>query len=277
MGECSVTVRKVGGYIGAEIGNVDISKDLSDLEIETIRNALAQHGVIFFRNQDLSGERQSAFGSRFRLADKEDGTESVDFSLESKVIMIEKEEQQLKNVGGGWHADQTFNRVPPWGSILAAKVIPSAGGDTVFSSLGAAYDDLSDGLKAQLDGMRAVHNNERVITSMMKLPQYEGQTLKVVKANHPAVIRHPISGRKILFVNRGYTTNFEGWTEEESAPLLQYLFQKSERPEYQVRLHWEKGTVAFWDNLQVLHYAVNDYHGERRSMQRISVAGVPLE
>ena len=125
--------------------------------------------------------------------------------------------------------------------------------------------------------MRAERNNERVITSMSLLPQYANTNVKVVRATHPAVIRHPITGRKSLFVNRGYTTHFEGWTQEESAPLLQYLFQRREKPEYQVRLKWRPGTVAFWDNLQLLHYAVNDYHGQRRIMQRISVAGIPLD
>jgi taurine dioxygenase len=277
MGECAITVKKASGFIGAEIGNVDISRDLTAEEIATIRQALAVHGVIFFRDQDLSAERQREFGRRFSLASDEDAAKMGDPFIDPKITMVEKEEKQLKNVGGGWHADQTFNRVPPWGSILAAKVLPSAGGDTVFASLAAAYDDLSEGLKAQLETMRAEHNNERVMTSMMKLPQYSNVKLEVVKATHPAVIRHPITGRKSLFVNRGYTTHFEGWTVEESAPLLQYLFHHCERPEYQVRLTWKPGSVAFWDNLQVLHYAVNDYHGERRSMQRISVAGVPLE
>jgi len=278
MGETGITVTRVSGRIGAEIGNVDISQELSDAEIAVIRQALADHGVIFFRDQDLSEERQRAFGRRFKLAKPGEGASGDDDPFDDpKITMIEKEEKQLKNVGGGWHADQTFNRVPPWGSILAAKVIPAFGGDTAFSSLAAMFEDLSPGLQAQLETMRAEHNNERVITSMMLLPQYEGVKLEVVKATQPVVIRHPITGRKSLFVNRGYTTHFEGWTQEESAPLLQYLFARSERPEYQVRLTWKPGTVAFWDNLQVLHYAVNDYHGQRRIMQRISVAGIPLD
>jgi taurine dioxygenase len=277
MSKSDITVTKVNGFIGAEIGNVDISKELSDADIATIRQALAENGVIFFRDQDLSAERQLAFGDRFRLSTKEESIRRGDPFADPNITMIEKEEKQLKNVGGGWHADQTFNRVPPWGSILAAKVLPSAGGDTAYSSLAAAYDDLSDGLKAQLETMRAEHNNERIITAMSKLPQYANIDLKVVKATHPVVIRHPITGRKSLFVNRGYTTHFVGWTPEESAPLLQYLFAWSERPEYQIRLKWAPGTVGFWDNLQVLHYAINDYHGERRIMQRVAIAGAPLE
>jgi taurine dioxygenase len=271
MSSDDITVTKVNGLIGAEIGNVDISQDLDDRIIEQIKMALAENGVIFFRDQDLSAERQRAFGGRFSL----DGNQKS--ISDAQITMIEKEEQQLKNVGGGWHADQTFNPVPSWGSILAAKVLPSAGGDTAFATLGAAYDDLSEGLKEQLETMRAEHDNERVITDMAKLPQYANVKLKVVKATHPVVIRHPITGRKSLFVNRGYTTHFEGWTVEESTPLLQYLFQRCERPEYQVRLKWRPGTVAFWDNLHVLHYAVNDYHGQRRVMQRISVPGIPLD
>jgi taurine dioxygenase len=267
-----IAVTRINGFIGAEIGNVDISQDLDQRIIDQITAALAENGVIFFRDQDLDADRQREFGRRFVLP----GMENAPIT-DAQITMIEKEEQQFKNVGGGWHADQTFNPIPSWGSVLAAKILPSAGGDTVFASLVAAYDDLSEGLKKQLETMRAEHNNERVITSMSLLPQYANASLEVVKATHPVVIRHPITGRKVLFVNRGYTTHFEGWTKEESAPLLQFLFQHCERPEYQVRLKWRPGTVAFWDNLQVLHYAVNDYHGQRRVMQRISVAGAPLD
>ncbi len=268
-----ITVQKINGFIGAEIGNVDISIDLSESVIRQITTALVENGVVFFRDQDLSADRQREFGRRFSLTgDRGSVTASA-----PQITMVEKEEQQLKNVGGGWHADQTFNPVPSWGSILAAKVLPSAGGDTAFASLAAAYNDLSPGLKAQLETMRAEHNNERVINAMMLLPQYANANPQVVKASHPAVIRHPITGRKSLFLNRGYTTHFEGWTKEESAPLLGYLFHHCERPEYQVRLKWRRGTVAFWDNLQVLHYAVNDYHGQRRVMQRISVPGIALD
>lgn len=268
-----ITVTRINGLIGAEIGNVDIASDLDDRVIAQITGAVAKYGVIFFRDQDLSPERQLAFGNRFSLT----GRPNENPLALSQIMMIEKEEQQLKNVGGGWHADQTFNPIPSWGSILAAKVLPSAGGDTTYATLAGAYDDLSPGLQAQLETMRAVHDNSRVIASMLQLPQYANAKPKVVRATHPAVIRHPLTGRKSLFVNRGYTTHFEGWTIEESAPLLQYLFQRCERPEYQVRLKWRPGTVAFWDNLQVLHYAVNDYHGERRVMQRTSVAGVALD
>lgn len=272
MSSASLTVTRVNGLIGAEIGNVDLAADLDQAVIDQITTALVENGVIFFRDQDLSAEQQIEFGRRFSLPGAEPSTISA-----AQITLVEKEEQQLKNVGGGWHADQTFNPIPSWGSILAAKVLPSAGGDTTFASLAAAYDDLSPGLRAQLEAMRAEHNNERVITSMSQLPQYADVELKVVKATHPAVIRHPITQRKSLFVNRGYTTHFEGWTKEESAPLLEYLFRHCERPEYQVRLKWRPGTVAFWDNLQVLHYAVNDYHGECRVMQRISVPGAALD
>ena len=268
-----ITVKPVNGLIGADISNIDISCDLDDDAIALIADAVAKHGVVFFRGQgDLTPERQLAFGNRFSLTG---GPNENPMTL-SQITMIEKEEQQLKNVGGGWHADQTFNPIPTWGSILTAKVMPSAGGDTAFSTLAAAYDDLSPGLQAQLETMRAVHDNTRVITNMSKLPQYANASIKTTRATHPAVIRHPLTGRKSLFVNRGYTTQFEDWSIEDSAPLLQHLFQHCERPEYQIRLKWQVGTVAFWDNLQVLHYAVNDYHGERRLMQRTSVAGMPL-
>jgi taurine dioxygenase len=273
MQASDITVVRINGLIGAEIGNVDISNDLSDRVIAQITDAVARYGVIYFRNQDVSAERQLAFSNRFSLT----GLPNENPISPSQITIIEKEERQLKNVGGGWHADQTFNPVPSWGSILAAKVLPVAGGDTVFATLAAAYDDLSPALRTQLETMRAMHDNTRVINNMSQLPQYANANLEVVRATHPVVIRHPLTGRKSLFVNRGYTTHFEGWTIEESTPLLQYLFHHCERPEYQFRLKWQPGTVAFWDNLQVLHYAVNDYHGERRAMQRTSVAGVALD
>jgi len=268
-----ITVTRVNGLIGAEIGNIDIAGELDESAIALITDAVAKHGIVYFRGQDLSPEAQLAFNNRFSLT----GRPNENPMTLAQITMIEKEEQQLKNVGGGWHADQTFNSVPSWGSILAAKVLPSAGGNTSFATLAGAYDDLSPGLQQQLETMRAVHDNTRVITSMSQLPQYANVNIEVVRAAHPAVIRHPLTGRKSLFLNRGYTTHFEGWTVEESAPLLQYLFHRCERPEYQFHLKWQPGTVAFWDNLQVLHYAVNDYHGERRVMQRTSVAGVPLD
>ena len=161
------------------------------------------------------------------------------------------------------------------GSLLHIHQTPEIGfgGDTLFANMHLAYEMLSEPMKAFLDGLTAVHDGA--------IPWVQGYGYKPNQEfpvnEHPVVIRHPLTGRKSLFVNRGYTTHFEGWTVEESLPLLQYLFHRCERPEYQFHLKWQPGTVAFWDNLQVLHYAVNDYHGQRRVMQRTSVAGVALD
>jgi taurine dioxygenase len=269
----AIEVKPVNGYIGAEVGNIDLAESLSDQALLDLRNALAQHGVIFFRDQSLTPEQHDAFARRFGTPTDINFVKTVEGH--ANMSIVSKEEDQLKNIGGGWHADQTYYEKPPFGAVLVARELPAVGGDTLFSSMAAAYDALSEGLRGTLDGLRAVHSNEKLIALGNKsrlnvagaTPQY---------ATHPVVIRHPVTGRKSLFVNRAYTLRFEGWSDEDSAPLLDYLYRHGQQPEFQVRFQWEPGSVAFWDNIQVWHYAANDYQGRRRVMHRVAVQGDAL-
>jgi taurine dioxygenase len=266
-----IEVKPVNGYIGAEISNIDLAEPLTEATLGEVRRALADHGVIFFRDQSLTPDQHDAFARRFGTPTDINFVKTVDGYANMSVVS--KEEDELKNIGGGWHADQTYYEKPPFGAVLVARELPEFGGDTLFSSMAAAYDALSEGMRATLDGLRAVHSNEKLMRTATRLntagatPQY---------ASHPVVIRHPVTGRKSLFVNRAYTLRFEGWTDEDSAPLLDYLFIHGQRPEFQIRFQWTAGSVAFWDNIQVWHYAANDYQGQRRIMHRVAVQGDSL-
>jgi len=183
-----------------------------------------------------------------------------------------------KNIGGGWHTDHSYDQIPAMGSLLYALQTPPTGGDTLFASMYAAYDALSDGLKQTLAGLRAVHSSRHVFGA--KKPgledRFHNPDLATQDAVHPVVITHPDSGRKALYVNPGFTLRFDGWTDEESRPLLSYLYEHAVRPEFVYRFAWQPGSLAFWDNRATWHYAVNDYHGERRLMHRITVEGSAL-
>lgn len=273
MRNSSIEIRPINGFIGAEIDNIDLAEPLSESTLEEVRQALARHGVIFFRDQSLTPEQHDAFARRFGKPTDINFVKTVDGY--ANMSIVSKEEDDLKNIGSGWHADQTYYEKPPLGAVLVARELPSFGGDTLFSSMAAAYDALSEGMKATLDGLSAIHSNEKLIArGAASRLNTAGATPSY--ATHPVVIRHPVTGRKSLFVNRAYTLRFEGWTDAESAPLLDYLFMHGQQPEFQVRFHWTPGSVAFWDNIQVWHYAANDYQGQRRIMHRVAVHGDTL-
>jgi taurine dioxygenase len=260
-------VHRIGGLIGAEIRGLDLTRDYPDETYAAIRQAWAEHGVIFFRDQFLSPEQREGFARRF-----------ADIRVMQE---LRKEPDQRKNVGESWHVDMTCFEEPPVGTMLFAQECPERGGDTMFASLAAAWDELSEGLKRTLIGMRAVHANVRKLgmgyehTSPPEPSVSEYDAAEGVL--HPVVTRHPETGRLILYVNPEYTTKFEGWTRRESLGLLRYLFDHGGKAEYVTRFTWQPGSIAFWDNRQVWHMAVNDYHGMRRVMNRILLAGTRPE
>lgn len=185
------------------------------------------------------------------------------------------------NIGGGWHTDHSYDEEPALGSILVARNLPDSGGDTRFANLASAYDALSDGLKATLESIRAIHSNRHIYGEdgyyrKTDLAQTLGGMDRVGDATHPAVIRHPESGRKILYVNPGHTIGFEGWTRKESFALLDYLYAHVDQPEFTCQFNWLPGSVAFWDNRATWHFANNDYQGQERLMHRITLAGSAL-
>ena len=280
MTNASIAVRPVSTAVGAEILGLDLADTLPDATVDAIRNALFQHGVVFFRDQKLTPEQHVAFAERFGVINVNRFFKTVDGH--PMIAEVRKEPDQVGNIGGGWHTDHSYDQAPAMGSILYAREVPETGGDTLFSSMYAAYDALSDGLKQTLEGLQALHSSRHVfgVEAYAGRGDLKGRYLNPEAATqdavHPVVVRHPGSGRKALYVNSAFTVRFVGWTDEESRPLLQHLYQHAARPEFTYRFQWREGSLAFWDNRCTWHYALNDYHGHRRLMHRITVEGVAL-
>ncbi|MBM3573672.1 MAG: taurine dioxygenase, partial [Alphaproteobacteria bacterium] len=194
-----------------------------------------------------------------------------------EVIEVVKLEREKVNFGGIWHSDTTYLEQPPLGSMLYALQVPPAGGDTIFANMFSAYEALSDGLKRMLGQLRAINSSGKADVSRTREDRIAARpgdkAREVFESCHPVVRTHPESGRKVLFVNIAHTARFEGMTEAESAPLLNYLFQHQTRPEFTCQFRWRPGSFAFWDNRACQHNPINDYHGHRRRMLRITLAG----
>jgi taurine dioxygenase len=277
----TIEVRPIAGALGAEIHGVDLAQDISDTQFAQIRQVFCEHGVIFFRDQELTPEQHIAFAKRWGEININRFFKAVDNY--PMIAEVRKEPEQKTNIGGGWHTDHSYDLAPALGSLLYAREVPPAGGDTLFASMYLAYEALSDGLKKTLAGLNAVHSSRHVFGEAARARRgadMQGRIgnpeLAMQDAVHPVVIRHPDSGRKALYVNPGFTLRFEGWTDEESKPLLDYLYAQAVRPELTCRFQWQPGSLALWDNRATWHYALNDYQGHRRLMHRITVEGVPL-
>jgi len=274
-------IQPVSDSLGAKVSGVDLSRPLDEATLKDLRRAHAQHGVLFFRDQALSSEDHVRFAESWGEININRFFTPVDGH--PKVAEVRKEPEQKINIGGGWHTDHSYDQIPALGSILLALEVPETGGDTLFAGMYAAWEALSDGLKETLSGMNAVHSSRHVfgdgaITKQFaeldeRLGNAEAATQDAV---HPVAITHPQSGRKALYVNPGFTLRFEGWSGEESAPLLKYLYRHATKPEFTYRFRWKSGSIAFWDNRSTWHYALNDYPGRRRLMHRITLEGEAL-
>jgi taurine dioxygenase len=272
----SIQMRPVGGAVGTEITGLDLSAPLAAEARDAVRRTLADRGVVFFRDQTLTPEQHIGLARQFgdinvnRFFAHADGY--------PEIALVVKEPHQTKNIGGGWHTDHSYDQIPALGSMLYAREVPPSGGDTLFASMYAAYDALSEGLKQTLGHLRAVHSSRHVFGVVREEMQdrFRNPEAATQDAVHPVVITHPESGRKALYVNPGFTLRFAGWTDEESRPLLDYLYRHAAKPEFGCRFAWQNGSIAFWDNRATWHYAVNDYQGERRLMHRITIEGCEL-
>jgi taurine dioxygenase len=268
-----IEVRRIAGALGAEVRGVNAAGPLGDEVIAEVRQALLDHLVIFLRGQQLAPPQLLAFASRFgRPLEYPQLKGLPECPLVTPVIKLEHERQ---NFGGVWHSDTTYLERPPMGSLLYAVETPPFGGDTLFASQYAAYEALSDGMKATLAKLDGVSSSTKAEVSRTREDRLRdaGAELKALIAVHPVVRTHPETGRKALYVNLGHTAKFEGWSEVESAALLDYLFRHQVRPEFTCRFHWDPGSLAFWDNRCVQHNPVNDYHGHRRVMHRVTLEG----
>jgi taurine dioxygenase len=259
--------------IGAEISGVDISSPLSEDIVTRLRQALLEHLVIFFRDQRLDPQQLLAFARQFgEPMAYPQLTGLPGYPLVTPVI---KHEHETRNFGGVWHSDTAYLERPPMGSVLYALETPPTGGDTLFANQYLAYETLPADIRNKVDALVGINSSAKAEASRTREDRQRdaGDQLKVLVARHPVVRTHPETGRKSLYVNIGHTTHFEGWTESESADLLAMLFDHQIRPEFICRFHWQPGSLAFWDNRCTLHYPLNDYHGYRRVMHRITLAG----
>ena len=272
-------LRAVSPAVGAEVWDVSLGR-LSNSEMVDLRAAFAAHGVLVFRDQDLSPEDHLRFARQWGEIVINPFLQPLDGYPE--IAELRKEPDQQRNIGATWHTDTSYQQAPALGSILAAREVPPVGGDTLFAGMAAAYEALSDGLKQTLRTLRAIHSSVESFGAEFEEDQQSGEARFINPQNathtvsHPLVIAHPESGRSCLYANPDFTTRIDGWTKEESASLLDMLYAHATRPEFTCRLRWEAGSVAFWDNRATLHCALNDYQGHRRVMHRITLAGQAL-
>ena len=271
--------------VGVEILGVDL-KNLTAPEEAEIRAAFANQGVIFFRNQTLSEDDHIAFAEKF-------GEININRFFAAhpdhpQIAMVAKDVEDKDNIGGGWHTDHSYDVEPALGSVLVARELPDSGGDTRFASMYIAYETLPDELKQQIEGRRAIHSVQHIFGT--KEDSYyqqsdAGQETRIGNAStadtlkdvtHPIVITHPLSGKKALYVNPAFTVGIEGMSGDDGKALLNELYAHAMSNGNVTQFKWEPGSIAFWDNRSTWHWALNDYHGQRRVMHRITIEGCPL-
>jgi taurine dioxygenase len=271
----SLDIRPIAGALGAEIHGVDLDGPLDDGVVAAIRRALLDHLVIFFRDQELPPERFLAFARRFGEPMEYPLVKGIDGYPD--IIRVAKLEHETVNFGGIWHSDTTYLETPPMGTLLVAREVPPFGGDTLFANMYLAYETLSEGMKPLLEGLKGVSSSVKADASKTREDRIKSdatsQSRQEFLAVHPVLRTHPETRRKALYVNIAHTVRFDSLTEAESAPILSYLFQHQTRPEFTCRFAWRKGSLAFWDNRAIQHNPVNDYHGYRRVMHRITLKG----
>jgi taurine dioxygenase len=252
---------------------------LTDAQFTSIRDAFHDHGVLFFRDQNLSPEDHIEFAKRW-------GEININrfftpLAGYPQIAEVRKEAEQTLNIGGDWHTDHSYDLEPALGSILCARELPATGGDTLFASMGAAFDAFSADFQKLLETLTALHSSRHVFGNESSHADAAGERLGNAElatqdVHHPVVIRHPATHRKCLYVNPGFTRSIDGWGTQESEYLLNYLYAHAAQPRFSTRFQWTSGSVAMWDNRSTWHCAINDYQGQRRYMHRITIAGVAL-
>jgi taurine dioxygenase len=277
MRNVCIEVKQISGAGGAEISGVDVSQDLDDETIAAIRAALCEHTVLFFRDQTLSVEQHKRFARCFGGLFVHPNFNGL--TADPEVVVVRREAGDTSFIGESWHTDTTMCAEPPMGAILYGIDVPPYGGDTLFANQIAAYDALSDGMKKLLDGLNAVHSDiyqagpQAGKNKGRSNRQRDDDAWQETRSVHPVVRTHPETGRKMLFVNAGYTIGFDGMSESESRPLLQHLLEYGHQPEFTFRFRWQKGSIAFWDNRSTKHLAIGDTGPFRREMRRLQIRG----
>jgi taurine dioxygenase len=270
-----MSTARIGANLGAEISGIDLSRPVDQAAFEAIDAALVEHEVVVFRDQQITAEQQKAFGRQWgELSVHPFAPADADVP---ELIVFDNDEKNPPWGTDMWHSDETFRAEPPMGTMLRALIVPEIGGDTVYASMSAAWEGLSDRMRQFLSGLEAVHDFKPFRQLFGDDPadraRLRGYEDRYPPVTHPVVRQHPGSGRKVLFVNPQFTVAIKGMDERESRSLLDLLFHQAEIPEYQYRHHWAPHTMVFWDNRSVQHYAIHDYWPQRRKLERVTIRG----
>ncbi len=266
-------IHPVTPVIGAEISGIHLGARLSEGVQDAIYQALLEHLVLFFRDQSLTPEAHLDFAAGFGEIDAPHPL-YAHVPGHERIVQLANDAKNPPDTDG-WHTDLTFRPEPPFASILLAREVPESGGDTLWANMYAAYEALPAGVKADLEGLTGVHDMGDFRNDFTR-GETSGERLTAAMqrfgcAIHPVVQRHPVTGRRFLYVNEGFTVHLVGLTARESRRLLAYLFDHIQRPEYQVRFRWRAGSLAMWDNRCTQHYAVADYLPAYRCMNRVTL------
>lgn len=271
----TLSIRQTTPALGAEVTGIDLASPLTDLEKNSVRSAFSSHKVLFFRDQQLTPACLTRFAGLFGEVGAYPFAQPL--AGHPEVIAIIKEPDQTSVFGGIWHTDSTYLEKPSLGSILYAVAVPSVGGDTLFSNLEIAYERLAPETQRQLASLQAIHSSAKNQAALRKdhldSGSMKGNTKSVKESCHPVLRTHPVTGKISLYISPAHTIRFKGQSIEQSAPLLDHLFTHVLNDDFKCRFRWTKGTMAIWDNRCCLHYPVNDYHGQRREMHRVTIEG----
>jgi len=269
--EKQIIIEPVTPCLGAEVKNFKISQPMNQTRYGQVFDALMAHQVLFFRDQEMTLDQHKDFARQFGELHIHPGIPGPEGHPE--VIAIHADKNSTRIAGEDWHSDVSCDDEPPMGSVLHMHIVPETGGDTLFSNMYAAYEALSEPLRTMLDSLTALHSGEMAYRGRYQHRGVDDAGISYPDNDHPVVRTHPVTKRKCLFVNRIFTARINGVTQAESDALLQFLFRHVEKPEFQVRFRWRPGSVAFWDNRAVQHYAIWDYFPETRSGCRVTIAG----
>jgi taurine dioxygenase len=269
-----VKITRLPGALGAVVEGIDLAQTPGKAVIADLRHAWLEHLVLVFHDQPLPPAQFLAFAKLFGEVVEYPFLKGLDdFPL---IVPVVKLEHETVNFGGLWHTDTTYQLRPPSATMLIAREVPPAGGDTLFANQYLAYEALPEPLQAELEELRSISSSAKADTTKTREDRIRERGKPAAEeyhADHPVVRTHPETGRKSLFINPAHTSRFVGQTVEESAPLLDFLFEHQVQPDFLARVQWRPGTLAIWDNRCTLHNPLNDYHGHRRVMHRVTLAG----
>ncbi|MEM7212903.1 MAG: TauD/TfdA family dioxygenase [Pseudomonadota bacterium] len=275
MTQTGIEVRQLAGALGAEVSGA-LLETMNGSDFERVKQDFLDHQVLVFRDQKLDPEAYVRIAHRFGFPVPYPFATGIEGHPEITVII--KEPHQTSNFGGMWHSDTTYKPEPPKATMLYCRETPDAGGDTIFACQYRAFEALSTPMQKFLSGIKGISSSAKNAASLRGTHLATGSMQgtrqpETLHATHPVVRVHPETGRKALYVNRSHTIGFEGMSEAESSPILEFLFQHQIQPEFTARVRWQPGTVVIWDNRSSQHCAINDYDGHRRDMWRITLGG----